>query len=233
MTLDSIKAGGSALLASLLQGGGESTPTGLLAGLGVTAAALGLGAAYMLVLRQPSYASFQLNARFPSVPPNVLFDFLVEPANYYDPRINRKGYRPVVVEREAGKIAYVLEDDALGGLLHFSTPVVRRFYEHPDGRDSSTEGEDKRHSGSRVLILDCCALGVFVKIIWHFVGTNVEGEGGGEGEGEADVGTDVKIKVSLQGPWWKLKLMQAGTQKEIGAKLAKLQLLAEQEGGFN
>jgi hypothetical protein len=137
MTLDSIKAGGSALLASLLQGGGESTPTGLLAGLGVTAAALGLGAAYMLVLRQPSYASFQLNARFPSVPPNVLFDFLVEPANYYDPRINRKGYRPVVVEREAGKIAYVLEDDALGGLLHFSTPVVRRFYEHPDGRDSS------------------------------------------------------------------------------------------------
>jgi hypothetical protein len=43
----------------------------------------------------------------------------------------------VVVEREAGKIAYVLEDDALGGLLHFSTPVVRRFYEHPDGRDSS------------------------------------------------------------------------------------------------
>jgi hypothetical protein len=99
------------------------------------------------------------------------------------------------------------------------------------------DGEDKRHSGSRVLILDCCALGVFVKIIWHFVGTNMEGEGGeggsGEGGGEADVGTDVKIKVSLQGPWWKLKLMQAGMKKEIGAKLAKLQLLAEQEGGLN
>jgi hypothetical protein len=61
-----------------------------------------------------------------------------------------------------------------------------------------------------------------------------EGEGGsGEGGGGADVGTDVKIKVSLQGPWWKLKLMQTGMKKEIGAKLAKLQLLAEQEGGLN
>jgi hypothetical protein len=169
MTLDSIKAGGSALLASLLQGGGESTPTGLLAGLGVTAAALGLGAAYMLVLRQPSYASFQLNASFPTVPPNVLFDFLVEPANYYDPRINRKGYRPVVVEREAGKIAYVLEDDALGGLLHFSTPVVRRFYEHPDGRDSSTYvPPSSTHVSLYILVICLFIYYLFVCYIYLF-----------------------------------------------------------------
>jgi hypothetical protein len=137
MSLESIKSGGGALLGRLLDGG-LTADNGLLAGLGVTAAAIGFGTAYLLVLRRPSYASFNLQASFPTVPPNVLFDFLVEPTNYYDPRINRKGYKPVILEREPGKITYQLEDDALGGLLHFSTPVVRRFYEHPDGREGSS-----------------------------------------------------------------------------------------------
>jgi hypothetical protein len=87
--------------------------------------------------------------------------------------------------------------------------------------------EGERHTGSRVLILDCCAIGVFVKIIWHFVGTtNAEG-----GEGEDAVGTEAKLKVSLQGPWWRVKLLEAGMQREIGAKLAKLQALAKE--GFD
>jgi hypothetical protein len=83
--------------------------------------------------------------------------------------------------------------------------------------------------------MDCCVMGVFLKVIWHFVGVQSGGDGDGGVDGEDEVasaagGTDVKIKASLQGAWWKVALMQPALQKEIAAKLVKLQVLAEQEG---
>lgn len=100
--IDSVRTSGSTLLARIVESvHTASTPT-LLAGLGVTAAAVGMGTAYLFVLGRPAYTSFVRTASFPSVAPSALYDFLVEPANYYDPRINRKGYKPVVLEREAG-----------------------------------------------------------------------------------------------------------------------------------
>jgi len=126
------------------------------------------------------------------------------------------------------------------------------------GVGSRGEGAGDRHPSSRVLILDSCPLGVYVKVIWHFApkhaseAQDADGSSGGgkseEGEeehkpgedqhrplqreksegGEADVGTELKLKVSLQGPWWKVKLLEANIKKEIDVKLAKLHLLTEQ-----
>jgi hypothetical protein len=255
--LSSFSSSLSNLRTSLLGGLGLDSTTTLLAGLGVTAATMGLGTAYLLFVRRASYHSFTLHASYPTVPSSVLFNFLVEPANYYDPRLaGRSASPPHVTERETGRITYTL-DEKLVGLYHFTTSVSSRFYDHPEGRDLG-EGAGDRHPSSRVLILDSCPLGVYVKVIWHFApkhaseAQDADGSSGGgkseEGEeehkpgedqhrplqreksegGEADVGTELKLKVSLQGPWWKVKLLEANIKKEIDVKLAKLHLLTEQ-----